>query len=39
MSEKIDLGLVKKYEYAWEKYSESDLKDVFSFSERYKKFM
>ena len=39
MSEKIDLGLVKKYEYAWDKYSESDLKDVFSFSERYKKFM
>ena len=39
MSEKVDLGLVKKYEYAWDKYSDSDLQNVFDFSERYKKFM
>jgi len=32
-------NLTKKYEYAWEKYSRQDLKDVFSLSDRYKNFM
>ena len=31
--------LTKKYEYAWEKYSDEDLKKVFDLSERYKNFM
>ena len=35
--EKNDLE--KKYEYAWEKYSENDLTKVFELSDRYKKFI
>ncbi|SMC19961.1 Aspartyl aminopeptidase [Clostridium acidisoli DSM 12555] len=31
--------LGKKYEYAWEKYEEKDLKNVFEVSERYKEFI
>lgn len=31
--------LTKKYEYAWEKYSDEDLKKVFDLSDRYKNFM
>ncbi|GAA0674476.1 MULTISPECIES: aminopeptidase [Clostridium] len=31
--------LTKKYEYAWEKYSDEDLKKVFDLSDRYKDFM
>ncbi|MDW8800405.1 aminopeptidase [Clostridium sp. A1-XYC3] len=31
--------LTKKYEYAWDKYSEEDLKKVFSLSDRYKEFV
>ena len=31
--------LEKLYEYAWDKYSEQDLKDVFDLAERYKNFM
>lgn len=31
--------LTKKYEYAWEKYSDEDLKKVFDLSDRYKGFM
>lgn len=37
--EEIKKDLVKKYEYAWDKYSEEDLKKVFELSERYKGFM
>lgn len=36
-NEKVEL--VKKYEYAWDKYSKKDLKDVFALSDRYKEFM
>lgn len=36
-NEKVELG--KKYEYAWDKYSKKDLKDVFALSDRYKEFM
>lgn len=32
-------NLSKKYEYAWNKYTEEDLKELFSLSERYKEFM
>lgn len=32
-------NLTKKYEYAWDKYSEDDMKNVFSLSDRYKEFM
>jgi len=31
--------LEKVYEYAWDKYSEQDLGDVFNFAEGYKEFM
>lgn len=31
--------LSKKYEYAWDKYSEEDLKNLFQLSEGYKDFM
>ncbi len=31
--------LTKKYEYAWDKYSKEDLKNVFSLSDRYKNFI
>ena len=31
--------LEKVYEYAWDKYSEQDMKDVFELAERYKEFM
>lgn len=31
--------LIKKYEYAWDKYTEKDLNNVFELSERYKNFM
>ncbi|EET86676.1 peptidase M18 aminopeptidase I [Clostridium carboxidivorans P7] len=31
--------LTKKYEYAWDKYSKDDLKDVFHLSDKYKTFM
>jgi len=33
------MDLTKKYEYAWNKYSKDDLKDLFDVSERYKEFM
>ncbi len=33
------MELTKKYEYAWEKYSEEDLKKVFDLSDGYKDFM
>jgi len=32
-------NLTKKYEYAWDKYSDNDMKSVFSLSERYKEFV
>ncbi|WP_423880678.1 aminopeptidase [Clostridium pascui] len=35
----MEKDLVKKYEYAWDKYSKEDLEKVFALSERYKKFM
>ncbi|MBE6067589.1 MAG: aminopeptidase [Clostridium lundense] len=35
----MEKDLVKKYEYAWDKYSKEDLENVFALSERYKKFM
>lgn len=31
--------LQKKYEYAWDKYSKNDLKEVFKVSDEYEKFM
>ncbi|WP_123053832.1 aminopeptidase [Clostridium sp. JN-1] len=31
--------LTKKYEYAWNKYSKDDMKELFEFSEKYKNFM
>ncbi|GAA0746039.1 aminopeptidase [Clostridium oceanicum] len=31
--------LTKKYEYAWDKYSEEELKKVFTLSENYRNFM
>jgi aspartyl aminopeptidase len=33
------LNLSKKYEYAWDKYSKEDLKEVFALSDRYKDYM
>ncbi|ADL51418.1 aminopeptidase [Clostridium cellulovorans] len=39
MTEEISSKLIKKYENAWEKYSEEDLNKVFAFSEGYKSFM
>jgi aspartyl aminopeptidase len=33
------LNLSKKYEYAWDKYSKEDLKEVFALSDRYKGYM
>ncbi|MCM0648482.1 aminopeptidase [Clostridium swellfunianum] len=33
------LNLSKKYEYAWDKYSQEDLVKVFALSDRYKDFM
>lgn len=38
-AEEKKLDLVKKYEYAWDKYSKKDLKEVFSLSDRYVEFM
>lgn len=35
----IENKLIKKYEYAWDKYTEKDLNNVFELSERYKNFM
>nr|WP_097027193.1 aminopeptidase [Clostridium peptidivorans] len=35
----MEKDLVKKYEYAWDKYSKEDLEKVFALSERYKEFM
>lgn len=35
----MEKDLVKKYEYAWDKYSKEDLEKVFALSERYKQFM
>lgn len=35
----MEKDLVKKYEYAWDKYSKEDLEKVFALSERYKDFM
>lgn len=35
----MEKDLVKKYEYAWDKYSKEDLENVFALSERYKNFM
>lgn len=35
----MEKDLVKKYEYAWDKYSKEDLDNVFALSERYKDFM
>lgn len=34
-----NVNLTKKYEYAWEKYSKDDLKEVFALGDRYKDFM
>lgn len=39
MTEKKENKLIKKYEFAWEKYSKEDLKKVFDLSEGYKAFM
>lgn len=33
------LGLTKKYDYAWDKYTKKDIKNVFELSDRYKDFM
>lgn len=35
----MSIDLTKKYEYAWNKYSKDDLKNLFDLSERYKEFM
>jgi len=34
-----NFNLEKKYDYAWDKYSKDDLKDVFALSDRYKEFL
>lgn len=39
MSQKEDLALVKEYKYAWEKYNDKDLKEVFGFCDDYKEFI
>jgi len=39
MEELKNNDLAKKYEYAWDKYSEQDLEKVFSLSDGYKEFM
>ncbi|AYD40280.1 aminopeptidase [Clostridium fermenticellae] len=35
----MDKNLTKNHEYAWDKYSEDDIKKVFELSERYKNFI
>lgn len=35
----MDKNLTKNHEYAWDKYSEDDMKKVFELSERYKNFI
>jgi len=39
MEELKNNDLTKKYEYAWDKYSEQDLEKVFGLSDGYKEFM